>query len=259
MLSIDKLHVNVHQKTLLKDINFDLASNQWLALIGPNGAGKSTLLKTLSGDIDANSGTITYDKQNIKDYREEQLARYRGVLLQEYHIPFPLSAREVVMLGAIPHRHHLDHKQCVELATHDMQLSDTLSIAEQPFDSLSGGEKQRIHIARLLTQITPTLSDRTCILLDEPVSAMDWKNKVRMLRLFSDLQRQGAAIICIMHDLNMALEFSSHTLLLKNGRLIQTGKTKELLISSYLDQTFDAHFDFAESKNAPDKKIIFQQ
>lgn len=211
------INVYFHGKPILTDINLELSCGQVTALLGPNGAGKSTLLKTLSGEIPSQS-PIAFFGRDRHQWSSNALARHVGMLPQSSSLNFPFTAQEVVELGAIPLA--IAKKDIAALAKHYMQKTDVLHLAQRLYPELSGGEKQRLHLARVLTQLHQS-EQQTVLMLDEPTSALDLAHQHNTLTIARELaHQQGAAVVVVLHDLNLASQYSDRMIMLHQGNIV---------------------------------------
>jgi iron complex transport system ATP-binding protein len=204
-------------------------------LVGPNGAGKSTLLRVLAGDIRPTEGRLLLDGRVLAEYRPEELAIRRAVLLQQVVLQFAFTVQEVVAMGRYPQR-----RRCADDPDEDeraiqraMQHTETLDLAARIFPTLSGGEQERTSLARVLAQQTPIL------LLDEPTSSLDIRHQELVMGVARDLAGRGASVLAILHDLNLAAAYAHRIGLLHRGRLVVCGSPWEVLSESTLSHVFD--------------------
>ncbi|WP_409522762.1 heme ABC transporter ATP-binding protein [Nitrincola sp. MINF-07-Sa-05] len=226
-VEINDLSVSVDGRHLLSNISFKASCGEVIAILGPNGAGKSTLLKAISGDLNHHSLPISLFGQPRECWDKMKLASLVGVLPQQTAVLFPFRAREIVMLGRIPHKCSTEENELeVELA---MRKLDVWHLRDRLFPQLSGGEKQRVHFARVLAQLGEGNTERL-LLLDEPTSALDLGHQHQVLALSRKLAHESAyAVILVLHDLNLAARYADRILLLQDGRLIADGTPDKVL------------------------------
>ena len=226
MLELNNLQYHLHGKSLLDIEQLTFIPGQFSALIGPNGAGKSTLFKAIAGEIKT-KGKCYLHGQELAHWNRLERAKHLAILPQASHLNFPFFAREVVALGATP----LSIKQ-IELEQQIrrvMQLSDSSSLADQPYPSLSGGEKQRVHLARVLLQLCQA-RNAPVLLLDEPTSAQDLGQQHKMLaQLKAFCRRENAIVIAVLHDLNQVLRYCDHCVILDQGHVAHSGSPQQVL------------------------------
>lgn len=220
--------IKMSGKTLISDIDLTLNPGEVLAVLGPNGAGKSTLFKVMAGEYTHYSGELCLNGSNYNDWSSNHIAHMVGVLPQSSGLLFPFSAFEVVMLGRLPHSS--GRKADREIALAAMRQADVVHLAAALYPSLSGGEKQRVQLARVLCQIwcETELGDRY-LLLDEPTSALDLSHQHHTLKLARQLAAKGMGVLAILHDLNLASQYADKLLLLSQGRVVTKGSVSEVM------------------------------
>ena len=226
-VEIEDLNIRMEGRNLLSELSLKAACGEVIAILGPNGAGKSTLLKAISGDLSHQHYPVTLFGQPRQNWNRMELACLVGVLPQQTAVLFPFRAREIVMLGRIPHRCSSEENELeVELA---MRKLDVWHLRDRLFPQLSGGEKQRVHFARVLAQLGEGNAERL-LLLDEPTSALDLGHQHQVLALSRKLAHEsGYAVILVLHDLNLAARYADRILLLQEGRLIANGPPGSVL------------------------------
>lgn len=227
MLTIENLTVTRGQRQILELSQASLAAGDFIAVLGPNGAGKSSLLKVLCGEWSASRGSIQLHKKSITDWPRQLLARHLGVLPQASQLSFPFKALEVVAIGATPLS--LTRQATADAIKRWMQATDTWQFADRLYTSLSGGEKQRVQLARVLLQLSQA-DDEPLLLLDEPTSAQDLGQQHQLLQLIKALCDQYSfAVISILHDLNHASRYADSVWLLHQGQLYAQGSPQQVL------------------------------
>ena len=216
---------------LLQGVDLHLLPGQVGAILGPNGAGKSTLLGVLSGLKAPHHGRVWIDARPLTRAQLPALARRRAVLPQDTQVAFDFSAREVVELGRYPHRLQpsADESTIVEQA---MALTHTSHLAQRRMAWLSGGERLRVQLARVLAQIWEAPADGSSrwLLLDEPTAALDLQHQHTVLATVRDwAHRQGVGVLMVLHDLNLALRYTDRVWVIQDGRLRASGSTSTVL------------------------------
>ena len=236
MLRTYQVNAEASGKKILKDISLDIHPGKFTAVLGSNGAGKSTLLKVFAGSLQPASGTVWLGKRMLKAVPAKELARKRAVLSQHFHINFPFRAEEVVMLGRLPHE--TGDKVDQEICKLMMEKTDTLKFAGRTFTSLSGGEQQRVQLARVLTQIWSVSREPKYLLLDEPTSSMDLMQQQQVLELIKSVCGEHIGVLAIVHDLNMASQFADNVLFLKKGKQVAQGHLADVFQKKIIEETF---------------------
>ncbi|WP_460780363.1 heme ABC transporter ATP-binding protein [Microbacterium shaanxiense] len=224
-------------RAILEGASIDVHPGEIHALVGPNGAGKSTLFGVLAGDIAPDSGAVEIDGRSITGIRPRDLARTRAVLLQENAVSFPFRAEQVVRMGRAPWARTAfedDDDTAVAEAMADTEIDD---LADRSVSSLSGGERARVAIARVLAQRTPVM------LLDEPTASLDLKHHEDVMRLVRSAADAGTAVAVVLHDLNAALAHADRLTLLASGRVIASGPPAEVLTAERIAQVYGQAVD----------------
>jgi len=226
--------VSAGGRELLHGITATLRPGRFTAILGPNGAGKSTLLSLLSAQRRPDAGQVLLDGQPVQALGAHALALRRAVMPQESAVAFDFTAREVAELGRYPHRKQptADEAGIVEQA---LAATDVAALAPRIFNTLSGGEKARVHLARALAQVWAPLPNDTggaarWLLLDEPTAALDLAHQHQALRLLRGWAHgQGVGVAAVLHDLNLALRYADDALLLAHGEAASHGPVAEVL------------------------------
>lgn len=223
-------------RRLVDRVSIELRSGEMTAILGPNGAGKSTLLRVMAGDIPPDEGWVRLSDRDLGEWSPLELARRRAVLPQLSGLSFPFTVAEVVQLGRHPHgdADAPSGRKAVERALHIMEL-DRLRNAD--YSVLSGGERQRAHAARVLAQVDGA-SHEPWVLLDEPTSALDVVHQHQLLQALAQLAADGAGVVVVLHDPNLAARYAQALLLLGEGRLLAHGATDEVLVPESLERLY---------------------
>jgi iron complex transport system ATP-binding protein len=232
-LRAEGVTVRIGARTLLERVSVALEPGALLALGGRNGAGKSTLLSVMAGLRRPSEGEVLLDGRSVHLFEARALARRRAVLPQRDRLDQPLLAREVVALGRYPHGKVDPRAPQVERA---LQQVSALGLADRPVDQLSGGERQRVQLARVLAQLDAP-GPPGLLLLDEPTSALDLASQHQVLRLLWEASRRGLAVLCVLHDLNLASCWADRLVLLSEGQVAADGPPSEVMTPEVLWET----------------------
>lgn len=215
MLRVEALHIRRAGKTVLADVTLDLLPGQVLGVLGPNGAGKSTLLSALCGELLPDQGKVWLGAQELKRLSGAQRAQRLAVLPQTSTLDFAFRVEEVVGMGRLPHQTgRVRDEEIIRAALH---AADAGHLSGRSYLALSGGERQRVHLARVLAQLWPGEAGQT-LLLDEPTSMLDPLHQHTTLQAIRSFADRGAAVLVILHDLNLAARYCDRILLLAGGR-----------------------------------------
>lgn len=217
-------------REILSGVNLTVPYGRVLALVGPNGAGKSTLLSLLSGDLEPNSGEVLLEGRQLKQWGARELAMRRAVLLQSNHLAFSFTAREVVEMGRAPWPADGRDEEIVAKALSD---ADVEFLQHREYPNLSGGEKARVSLARVLAQDTPI------VMLDEPTAALDLRHQEDVLRLARVLAARGRAVVVVLHDLSLAAAYADDVAMISNGRLSAYGSPIEVFVEDRIAEVYE--------------------
>lgn len=235
VLSGRNISIQFGQRTVLDAINIDIRAGEVTALLGPNGAGKSTLLKLLCGEIPS-THHIEYFGRLKCDWQPSQLAKHLGMLPQHSTLSFPFLGHEVVELGAIPL--HLSNHETHDIAQKYMAMTDVTHLSGRLYPSLSGGEKQRLHLARVLVQLDQAQGQKI-LMLDEPTSALDLAHQHNTLKIARQLaDEENTAVVVVLHDLNLAAQYSDRMVLLHNGKLVTDAAPWQALQPDVIERVY---------------------
>ncbi|MCF0210955.1 MAG: ABC transporter ATP-binding protein [Bacteroidales bacterium] len=251
MIRTEHIIYKVKGKEILSDVGFHLQKGDFCAVVGMNGSGKSTLLKHLCRVVEPTSGDIFIKQKNIKKYSVKDLAKEVSVVFQSDDINLDFCALQIVLMGRTPYQRIFDKDKEEDLlkAEDAMRKTNTLHLKNRLFPSLSGGEKQRVLIARALCQDTPV------ILLDEPIANLDLKHQFEIMELLQRINKENqATIFIILHDLSFALQYANKVLALKEGKIRFFGNSKEVLTEENIKEIFEVRATIINNNN-----IILQQ
>ncbi len=236
MLLIENLSVSYGARRVLDDVLLTVENGEVLALIGPNGAGKSTLIRAVSGVIPAHpGGVVRKNGINLLSVSPIERARLISVVPQISSLPPAFTVWETVMLGRTPYLNFLGQVSAQDeaIVQRALQRVDALDLAERPVGELSGGEQQRVLLARALAQNTPIM------LLDEPTAHLDLQHQVGLLELVRALAHDdGLAVLIALHDLNLAARYADRVALLVNGRLQAVGAPQQVLTPQWIAEAY---------------------
>ncbi|HXT64118.1 MAG TPA: heme ABC transporter ATP-binding protein [Pyrinomonadaceae bacterium] len=260
MLTATNITFRIGQKELISDISVSFAPGKLHLIIGPNGAGKSTLIKVLARLLRPQNGTVEYEGADVGEAREADLAKHRAVLSQAIEVAFPLTVREVVMMGRYPHfggrPGPLDENIVDEVMTH----FDVTEFSARDYQTLSGGERQRVNFARVLAQLWRDDANQEAngprarcryLFLDEPLTFLDIRHQLdfmKKVRAFANAP--DVAIVGVVHDLNLAARFADQIVLLNRGRFIAAGTPVEVLTAGLIRDAFGVEPSFVPTQHA---------
>ncbi len=236
MLKIENLTVAYHHRQILHGVSLRVETGEIVTLIGPNGAGKSTLIRAISGVIPVESGRVSVDGRDLEELSTTERARRLAVVPQARNLPPAFTVYESILLGRTPYlgwfgRAGPEDRDRVRYA---LQRTQLLSLAEQRVGELSGGEQQRVLLARALAQETPVM------LLDEPITHLDLQHRERLIKLIRELTSQKElAVLMVLHDLNLAAMYADRIALLVEGRIEAVGTPAQVLTEATLTRVYE--------------------
>jgi iron complex transport system ATP-binding protein len=222
---VEVRHVNYRAggAHILHDVSVAFRPNRFNVILGPNGAGKSTLLKVATGLLKPTDGEVRYGDRSAYDIGVNELARHRAVLSQHVELAFPLAVEEVVLMGRYPHYSRVPSARDREIVGQALDLVEMAPMRARSYPTLSGGEQQKVQLARVLAQIwsDPGSSEEKYLFLDEPTSNLDVYYELHLLDVARQLLGTNCTIVAILHDLNSAFRYGDAFFVLENGRLAQ--------------------------------------
>lgn len=234
LINVNNLSFSINNRDLLKNISLHLKSSEFVVILGRNGAGKSTLIKHLSGEL-GKQGVELFGTP-LTQINPTEVAKKRAILPQQASISFAYEVLDVVLLGRIPHNRRESNTDR-RIALDCLQRVGLAGYEERNIQTLSGGEQQRVHLARALAQLHSEASERV-LLLDEPTSSLDLAYQHSTLRLAKELCSEGVGVLAILHDLNLAAQYASRVLILSDGQMIAKGTPQEALTCENIHKAY---------------------
>ena len=240
MIEARNLSVSIAGKRIVSGIDFETKPGEISAIVGPNGSGKSTFIKALSGEL-AYSGEVLVNGRDLSVLKPVEAATVRAVLPQATVLAFPFTVREIVRLGIVGGRSGVLPGESESLPERALARVDLAGFAGRFYQELSGGEQQRVQLARVLCQVwSPVLDGRPRYLfLDEPVSSLDVKHQLIIMDIARDFARRGGGVVAILHDLNLTAMYADRVHVMCRGKLAATGSPQDVLRDSLIEKVFD--------------------
>jgi len=244
MIQVRELSKFYGKKAVVEKVNVNIHRGKITSFIGPNGAGKSTLLSMVSRLLDADTGEVLVDKDNVKQMKSNEFSKRVSILKQSNFMNVRLTIRELVSFGRFPHSRGRLTAEDLRFVNQAMDYMDLLDMQDDYLDELSGGQRQRAFIAMVIAQ------DTDYILLDEPLNNLDMKHSVQIMkilrRLVDDL---GKTVVIVLHDINFASVYSDRIVALKDGRVVKDGPTDEIITSDALKDIYDMDIPIKQMAN----------
>lgn len=223
-------------RTLVSDADLRVGAGEVVAVVGPNGAGKSTLLRMLGGELKPSSGNLRLHGRPLDDWAPGERARARAILPQHSALSFPFTVRDVVRLGRMPFD-GAGGEHAVDAA---LDRTEMRRLESRLYPTLSGGERQLVHLARVLAQLAGEDGSPAgrLLLLDEPVAGLDPAHQHRVMAIAREEAARGAAVLAVLHDLNLAAQYADALVVLHGGRVVRSGRAADVLTSEMVRLIF---------------------
>lgn len=250
MITGRNIQVSFGKKPVLRGVDVDVPFGQVLALCGPNGAGKSTLLSALVGDLPNSDGTVTYGSNNLADLSATELSRRRAVLEQTPSLSAAFTVSEVVRLSIPIELPPSDTDRLIASVILQLGLTE---FAHTPVPNLSGGQRHRAHLARVLAQLKAnrSLFGPGYLFLDEPTASLDILHQIAVMKTAKAMAKQGAGVLVVLHDLNLAAAFADAICLMRDGQVAKAGTVGEVFRASVLSDVYATPIAVEKMSNGP--------
>ena len=249
MIEADALCMKVRQATLLDHVSVRFRGGETVAIVGPNGAGKSTLLRSLSGDLRCTGGNVRLKGRDLTSFSSRELANHRVMLSQHVNVSFPFTVEEIVAMGA-GERSRATVAPLVDAAIGELDLTP---FRQRELPTLSGGEQQRAHFARVLVQLACGEAEHGpgVLLLDEPTSSLDLRHQINLVEAAKRRARTGTAVIAVLHDLNLAVRFADRIIVLRKGLIAADGSPSETITDTKIREVFEVETSIGSEDGQP--------
>lgn len=239
MIEARQVSVSIGATRIVSDVDFTVRPGELAAIVGPNGSGKTTFLKALTGELPY-SGNVSLNGRNAASLKPWEAASIRAVLPQSTALSFPFTVREIVKLGVTGGRSGVLAGESDRLPERALARVDLEGFAGRFYQELSGGEQQRVQLARVLCQVwAPVLDGQPRYLfLDEPVSSLDIKHQLIIMNIARDFARRGGGVVAILHDLNLTAMFADQICVMHRGKLVASGSPQMVLTDGLIEKVF---------------------
>ncbi|WEK70078.1 MAG: heme ABC transporter ATP-binding protein [Candidatus Chryseobacterium colombiense] len=240
---------------ILDSVDVHLEYGEFLAIVGPNGAGKSSLLSVLANEVKSKHQIVFKDK-NINDWQVGELSKHKAKFSQDNSNDIPLEVKDVVMMGRYPYFDAQPKREDHEAMNHMMYETDVYHLKDREYNTLSGGEKQRVHLSRVMAQLQNDIAHKL-MFLDEPLNNLDVKHQYRALEIIKNFTKKANSAIVVLHDLNLAAQFADKILLMKSGRVSAYGTPTEVFTAENISEAYNFPCTICDHPITNNPMIIF--
>lgn len=249
LVALRDVSVELEGRTIIRDVSIEVHPGEVLALVGPNGAGKSTVLSLMAGDLAPTRGSVALGGKEASRYRPEDAARLRSMLMQSNTVSFPFTVWEIVEMGRAPWARTPQYSEDAAAIADALEVADVAHLAKRRFTQLSGGEKARVSLARVLAQRTPL------VLLDEPTAALDLKHQEDVMHTVKTLATAGRGVVVVVHDLSVAAGYADRVAMMVHGELEAVGTATDVIRADRVSRVYGVKVDI-EQVGRPPRPII---
>lgn len=258
MLIAEKLYLRLGTRQIISGIDLQIRPGNVTVILGPNGAGKTSLLRLLSGEWIPDEGKVVLNGMDLHKIPIRRLGKIRSYLHQESSLTFAFTVLEVVLLGRSPHMPGSERPIDYEIARSALNKVDLGDREDDLYTTLSGGEKQRVHLARVLAQIEEkSVEEARYLFLDEPTNNLDLSHQQTIYRIARDLARDNVAVCMVIHDLNQAIQVADRVIILEKGRVALEGPPAEIAGSTECDRIFGVALNRIEIAGSDCPYLLF--
>ena len=250
-ITTEQLQVTLGGSHILKGVSIEVSDKDFVGIIGPNGSGKSTLLKSIYRVLTPQSGTVFLDGNALNSYKPKESARKMAVVAQHNYYNFEFSVQDVVLMGRAPHKKAMerDNADDYRIVREALEKVNMGGFAQRSFSTLSGGEQQRVILARALAQQTQ------CLILDEPTNHLDIKYQLQLMDIVRSLR---LTVVSAIHDLNIAAMYCNKLFVLQNGRIIAFGPPKQVLTREFIRQVYEVEAKLYTDPETGQMHILYE-
>jgi iron complex transport system ATP-binding protein len=249
MIELNSVGLALDGRAILKNVSLQVFPGEVLALVGPNGAGKSSLLSVMSGDVQATTGRALLQGRDVSKYRVDEAARQRSVLMQSNEVSFPFTVAEIVEMGRAPWARTTSLADDNKAIAEALEKADVEHLVERRFNQLSGGERARVSLARVLAQRTPV------VLLDEPTAALDLKHQESVMKTVREIAAEGRAVVVVVHDLSVAAGYADRVAMMVEGKIAAVGSPHDVVTAEQVSDVYGVAVDI-ELVGSPARPVI---
>lgn len=249
-LTVQNIGVNINKKDIIKNVSFEVEEKTFVGILGPNGSGKSTLLKSIYGVNKLCNGSIYFEGKCLQNMPRKERAKKIAVLAQESGGLFDFSVKQIVEMGRYPHKKTLENysKQDTEIVDEVLVKMNLENYRDRSFNTLSGGEKQRVLIARVLAQ------ESDFVILDEPTNHLDIGRQLEIMNIIKDL---NITVLAAIHDMNIASLYCDNLIVMQKGTTVKNGSVEEIMTKNVLAETFSINAEIYKDTYNGNKHVLY--
>lgn len=250
-LKVENLNINRGNKSIIENLNLHVKNKEFVGIIGPNGSGKSTILKAIYRVLTPEKGDILINGRKINTMSLKETAREMAVVSQHNEMSFDFTVLDMVLIGRFPHKGFMERNKIEDYkkVKESLEKVDMWQFKDRSFNTLSGGEKQRIILARALAQ------DTNCLILDEPTNHLDIRHQFQFLNIAKELD---ITIITAIHDLNIATLYCDRIYALKNGKIIESGTPEDIITEDLIKDLYGVKSKIVKDEEDGTLNIIYR-
>ncbi|MFP3596647.1 heme ABC transporter ATP-binding protein [Chryseobacterium sp. SIMBA_029] len=241
---------------ILDGINVSVEYGEFLAIVGPNGAGKSSLLSVLANEVKQGKQNIVFKDKPITDWDVRELSQHKAKFSQHNSNDITLEVKDVVMMGRYPYFDAQPRKEDLEAMNNMMYETDVFHLKDREYNTLSGGEKQRVHLSRVMAQLQNDIAHKL-LFLDEPLNNLDVKHQYKALEIIKKFTQKANSAIVVLHDLNLAAQFADKILLMKSGKVAAHGTPQEVFTADTISKAYNFPCTICDHPITNNPMIIF--
>lgn len=257
MIRAQNLSFSHRNMRILDQIDLHVDRGQMLVIIGPNGAGKSTLLNLLANEKASPKDEIYFKGKHFADWDAQTLAHHKAKFSQEHNNDIGLQVKDIVLMGRYPYFKTTPAPEDIATIEAMMKKTEVFQMRNRNYNSLSGGEKQRVHLARVFAQLQNDISAKLAF-FDEPLNNLDVRHQFRILENIKEFTTKGNSALIVLHDLNLAAEFADNILLLKEGQIVAYGKPQHIFTTNIISKAYDFPCAICENPITQNPMIVFR-
>jgi len=256
MIKADHIVYKHKEFRILDEVSVSLEKSEFLAIVGPNGAGKSSLLSVLANEVRQGKQNILFKDKQISEWDVRELSLHKSKFSQHNSNEIPLQVKDVVMMGRYPYFESQPRQEDHEAMNKMMYETDIYHLKDRDYNTLSGGEKQRVHLSRVMAQLDNAI-DHKLVFLDEPLNNLDVKHQYKALEIIRKFTHQENSAIVVLHDLNLAAQFADKILLMKSGKVAAYGTPEKVFTAENISDAYNFPCTICEHPVNANPMIIF--